>query len=192
MNPRPNSLPTTEIAIAWSGLPPYAIACVGAFARQTGRRVHLIGTAPDTPYEAIEPPPGVTISWIDPHDDALRWGRFGSAAPACFVASGWATPAFNALSRDTQKCGGSVVLMMDNRWRGWYFARGTAGCFTPRSYRDGRHANMRSDLAFIPIRFSPDCMGPIPPCSLPGRRSRSGRSGFFTSDGSTVAKASQS
>ena len=118
MNPRPNSLPTTEIAIAWSGLPPYAIACVGAFARQTGRRVHLIGTAPDTPYEAIEPPPGVTISWIDPHDDALRWGRFGSAAPACFVASGWATPAFNALSRDTQKCGGSVVLMMDNRWRG--------------------------------------------------------------------------
>jgi glycosyltransferase involved in cell wall biosynthesis len=118
MNPLPNSLLTTEIAIAWSGLPPYAIACVGAFARQTGRRVHLIGTAPDTPYQVIEPPQGVAISWVDPHDDALRWGRFGSAAPACFVVSGWTIPAFNALARDSRKSGGSVVLMMDNRWRG--------------------------------------------------------------------------
>jgi len=118
MSVRASSLLTTEIAIAWAGLPPYAIACVGAFARQSGRRVHLIGTMPDTPYKAVDPPQGVTISWIDPQDDAVRWDRFGSTVPDCFVAAGWATPAFNTLARDARMAGGSVVLMMDNRWRG--------------------------------------------------------------------------
>ena len=107
-----------SLAIAWPGLPPYAIACVEAFAKKTGRRVLLLGTSPDTPYTPAAAAAGVTMSWVDPADDAAAWSRFLDSPPACFVVGGWHVPAFNALAAEARRADGSVALMMDNRWRG--------------------------------------------------------------------------
>jgi len=106
------------LAIAWPGLPPYAIACVEAFARQTGRRVLLLGTSPDTPYAEAAAAAGVTMSWVDPADEAVAWGCFLDSPPSRFVVGGWHIPAFNALAAQVRGAGGRVALMMDNRWRG--------------------------------------------------------------------------
>ena len=106
------------LAIAWPGLPPYAVACVREFARSCGRHVLLIGTSPDTPFASEEAVAGVTIVWVDPHDVAVTWERYLAVPPACFIVGGWHVPAFNALAQQTRRAGGKVALMMDNRWRG--------------------------------------------------------------------------
>jgi len=106
------------LAIAWPGLPPYAVACVREFARMSGRQVLLIGTSPDTPFAAEEAVAGVTIVWVDPNNVAVTWERYLASPPACFVVGGWHIPAFNALARQSRRAGAKVALMMDNRWRG--------------------------------------------------------------------------
>jgi glycosyltransferase involved in cell wall biosynthesis len=113
MNARDDTL-----AIAWAGLPPYAVACIEAFARQTGRHLLLLGTSPDTPYDAVAAASGVTMSWVEPDDATVAWNRYLNHPPTCFIVGGWHIPAFNRLARQVRHAGGKVSLMMDNRWRG--------------------------------------------------------------------------
>ena len=105
-------------AIAWAGLPPYAIACIQEFSRQSGRHLLLLGTSPDTPYDPVAAASGVTMSWVEPDDETVLWTRYLAAPPACFIVGGWHIPAFNSLARQVREAGGRVALMMDNRWRG--------------------------------------------------------------------------
>jgi glycosyltransferase involved in cell wall biosynthesis len=107
-----------DLAIAWQGLPPYAVACVREYARRAGRRVLLIGTAADVPFETLPAGPGVETAWVDPADGAAHWSRLTSRIPARMCVAGWAVPAFNALARQVREAGGKVALLMDNRWRG--------------------------------------------------------------------------
>ncbi len=58
------------------------------------------------------------IHWIDPQDASVTWSSYGANVPEVFVVSGWATPAFNALGHQVRQSGGSVIVMIDNRWRG--------------------------------------------------------------------------
>jgi|694.fasta_scaffold32013_5 glycosyltransferase involved in cell wall biosynthesis len=106
------------LAIAWAGLPPYAIVCIQEFARQTGRRLLLLGTSPDTPYDAVAAASGVTISWVESNDESVVWNRYLNRPPTCFIVGGWHIPAFNSLACQVRRSGGKVALMMDNRWRG--------------------------------------------------------------------------
>ena len=106
------------LAIAWAGLPPYAIVCIQEFARQTGRHLLLLGTSPDTPYDAVAAASGVTMSWVEPDDATVVWNRYLNHPPNCFIVGGWHIPAFNSLARQVRHAGGTVALMMDNRWRG--------------------------------------------------------------------------
>lgn len=107
-----------DVAIAWHGLPPYAVACVREFARRSGRRVLLIGTAADVPFESMAAIPGVDLAWVNPADDRVSWSGLGCRIPERFCVAGWAVPAFNALARQVRAAGGKVALLMDNRWRG--------------------------------------------------------------------------
>jgi len=119
VKPRPPTAASdATLAIAWAGLPPYAVACVREFARLSGRSVLLIGTSPDTPFAPSESVAGVTMSWVDPADVAASWEGCLASPPASFVVGGWHVPAFNALARRVRRVGGRVALMMDNRWRG--------------------------------------------------------------------------
>ena len=106
------------LAIAWAGLPPYAIVCIQEFASQTGRHLLLLGTSPDTPYDAVAAASGVTMSWVEPDDATVAWNRYLDTPPSCFIVGGWHIPAFNSLARQVRQAGGKVALMMDNRWRG--------------------------------------------------------------------------
>jgi glycosyltransferase involved in cell wall biosynthesis len=106
------------LAIAWASLPPYAIACIQECARQTGRHILLVGTSPDTPYDAVVAAAGVTTAWVDPSDITVSWERYRAAPPHCFLVGGWHIPAFNTLAGQVRRAGGRVALMMDNRWRG--------------------------------------------------------------------------
>ena len=77
MSPQPSQMSTgATLAIAWPGLPPYAVACVREFARMSGRQVLLIGTSPDTPFAAEEAVAGVTIVWVDTDNVAVTWERY--------------------------------------------------------------------------------------------------------------------
>jgi glycosyltransferase involved in cell wall biosynthesis len=110
--------PATDLAIAWQGLPPYALACVREYARRSGRRVLVIGTQADVPFAAPPAIPGVETAWVDPTDAAVSWSRLERRIPERFCVAGWAVPAFNALARQVRAAGGKVALLMDNRWRG--------------------------------------------------------------------------
>lgn len=115
MTPEPMA---PDVAIAWQGLPPYAVACVREFARRSGRRVLLIGTAADVPFESVPGIDGVETAWVEPADGGVSWSRLAGRIPRRLCVAGWAVPAFNALARQVREAGGKVALLMDNRWRG--------------------------------------------------------------------------
>lgn len=110
--------PASDLAIAWQGLPPYAVACVREYARRSGRRVLLIGTQADVPFAPLPVIAGVETAWVDPADGAASWSRLGSRIPERFCVAGWSVPAFNALARQVRAADGKVTLLMDSRWRG--------------------------------------------------------------------------
>lgn len=115
----PNSPPSDlPLSVAWSGLPPYGLNGVRAMMVSLGVQPTVIGTLPDTAYDAIGKVAGLKIHWIDPADKSAKWTNFCETVPKVFIVSGWATPAFNALGQQVRANGGAVILMIDNRWRG--------------------------------------------------------------------------
>jgi glycosyltransferase involved in cell wall biosynthesis len=114
----PEFLSSLTVAVAWAGLPPYGLNNIRSLVARFDVLPTVIGTRPDTSYDAIGKVAGLPIHWVEPADRSLRWDRFASAAPAVLIVSGWATPAFNELGRQVRAQGGAVILMIDNRWRG--------------------------------------------------------------------------
>jgi glycosyltransferase involved in cell wall biosynthesis len=106
------------IAVAWAGLPPYGLNAIRALVVRLAVRPIVIGTRPDTSYDAVETLAALPIHWIDERDDSVSWLRFAEKVPSVFIVSGWGTPSFNELGRQVRKNGGSVIAMVDNRWRG--------------------------------------------------------------------------
>lgn len=111
----PDSL---TIAIAWAGLPPYGLNAIRALVVRMAVQPVVLGTRPDTSYDAIETLATLPIHWVDEHDRSLTWSRFTKKIPDVFIVSGWGTPSFNELGRQVRENGGSVIAMVDNRWRG--------------------------------------------------------------------------
>jgi hypothetical protein len=114
----PEFLSSLTVAVAWAGLPPYGLNNIRSLVARFDVLPTVIGTRPDTSYDAIGKVAGLPIHWVEPADRSLRWDRFASAAPAVLIVSGWATPAFNELGRQVRAQGGAVILMIDNRRRG--------------------------------------------------------------------------
>lgn len=106
-----------KLAVAWAGLPPYGLNNIRALVAHFGVMPIVIGTKPDVSYEAIQKVSGMPIHWINP-SDSITWNRLGERIPDVFVVSGWATRPFNDLGREVRGNGGSVIAMVDNRWRG--------------------------------------------------------------------------
>lgn len=106
-----------KIAIAWAGLPPYGLNNIRALRAYFGAMPVVVGTRPDVSYDAIQTVSGLPIHWVNP-SATTTWVRLGETIPHVFVVSGWATKPFNDLGREVRDNGGSVIAMVDNRWRG--------------------------------------------------------------------------
>lgn len=113
-----SSLRNLTLAVAWSGLPPYGLNAIRALVARFGVEPIVLGTTPDMSYDAIGKVAGVPIHWIDPVNTSINWIYFSTKIPDVLLVSGWATPAFNELGRQVRENGGSVIVMVDNRWRG--------------------------------------------------------------------------
>jgi glycosyltransferase involved in cell wall biosynthesis len=111
----PDSL---TIAVAWAGLPPYGLNAIRALVVRMAVQPVVLGTRPDTSYDAIETLATLPIHWVAERDRSLSWSRFTKKIPDVFIVSGWGTPSFNELGRQVRENGGSVIAMVDNRWRG--------------------------------------------------------------------------
>jgi glycosyltransferase involved in cell wall biosynthesis len=109
---------TLTVAIAWAGLPPYGLNAIRALVVRLAVRPIVLGTLPDTSYDAIESLAALPIYWIEARDDSVSWSQFAEKVPDVFIVSGWGTPSFNQLGRQVRENGGSVIAMVDNRWRG--------------------------------------------------------------------------
>jgi glycosyltransferase involved in cell wall biosynthesis len=104
------------VAVAWSGLPPYAIRLLRV-AVEKGEIQAVLGTQPVVPFEGIDEIAGKRIEWIE-KDAVLTWSDLLMAPPAMFIHTGWNNPSFNSLARDTRRHHGRVVSMVDNNWKG--------------------------------------------------------------------------
>jgi len=103
--------------IAWAGLPPYGLNNIRSLMAHFGVMPIGVGTKPDVSYDAIQKVSGLPIHWVNP-SDSTTWSRLGERIPDVFVVSGWAMRPFNDLGREVRDNGGSVIAMVDNRWRG--------------------------------------------------------------------------
>lgn len=106
------------IAVAWAGLPPYGLNAIRALIVRLAVQPTVLGTRPDTSYDAIDTLAALPIHWIPAQADAVRWPQITDRVPDVFIVSGWGTPSFNALGDQVRRNGGSVIAMVDNRWRG--------------------------------------------------------------------------
>lgn len=110
------------VAFSWSGLPQYAARLLHSAVARIGRTCVVVGSRPRVPIEGMEEVLGQEIVWVDP-SKPCSWAQLGVPVPQVFFQSGWAQAAFVSLGAEVQKSGGSLILLMDNAWRG-----------TPRQY----------------------------------------------------------
>ena len=102
-----------RIAVAWEGLPSYAARLIRAGIHAAGTDVAVIGTPPAVPIRGMAEALGQDIVWIQ-RDDRATWSNLGLDVPRAFFRTGWAVPAFNRLSSEVKRRGGSVVAFVDN------------------------------------------------------------------------------
>lgn len=105
-----------RIAFAWNGLPPYGARLIRAAIESVDEPVAVIGTRSAAAFTDVESILGHPIEWID-CDRPVAWKDLGLRPPELFIESSWATPSFNALTRQVKVAGGKVVVMVDNRWK---------------------------------------------------------------------------
>lgn len=115
---RRGGLRDLSLAVAWTGLPPYGLNNIRALVAYLDLVPIVVGTRPDVSYDSIQKVSGLPIHWVDPVDTTVTWARLGERIPDVLVVSGWATRPFNDLGREVRDNGGSVIVMVDNRWRG--------------------------------------------------------------------------
>lgn len=109
------------VAVAWHGLPFYAVAAIRAFAKNyPSHDVVVIGTGAIVPYRNLEQELGIRIHWID-STQFYNWSAFVDVLPDVFVMTSWNHVAFMALARElkSKKPGAKVISMIDNyfHWR---------------------------------------------------------------------------
>jgi glycosyltransferase involved in cell wall biosynthesis len=105
-----------RIAFAWNGLPAYGARLIRAAQEAFDEPIAVLGTRPAVAVKDVDSILGSPIRWID-GDRPIRWSELGLRPPELFIESSWATPAFNALTREVKLSGGKVVAMVDNRWK---------------------------------------------------------------------------
>jgi len=106
----------TQVAIAWNGLPFYGARLMRAGIERVSLSVDVLGSKPSVPIEGMEETLGQTIHWID-SDASQTWSSLDVSIPDLFIHTGWNYDGFNALGREVRENGGSVVSMIDNRWK---------------------------------------------------------------------------
>jgi len=105
-----------RIAIAWNALPFYAARLIRAGIEQVEVPVDVIGSRPSVPIEGMEEELGQPVHWID-NEEACSWGDVGLPVPDLLIHTGWRYKGFNTLGRKVRGNEGSVISMIDNRWK---------------------------------------------------------------------------
>ena len=105
------------LAIAWSGLPPYAAYCLAELARVYPGKLTILGTPADVPHQDIEEKIGHNVHWLS-RDAIYTWEQLGLSVPDHFIHTGWAYPAFNSLAAEAQAVGARRYSMIDTIWYG--------------------------------------------------------------------------
>ena len=106
-----------QLAIAWSGLPPYAAYCLRALVEAYSERITILGTKADVPHTGIESIIGQEVVWLE-RKQQYRWADLGLKVPSHFIHTGWAYPAFNSLGKEVRTQGGRRYSMIDSIWYG--------------------------------------------------------------------------
>ena len=106
-----------HLAIAWSGLPPYAAYCLRALVEAYPGRITILGTQADVPHAGIKSMVGQEVVWLE-RNQQYHWADLGLGVPSHFIHTGWAYPAFNALGKEVQAQGGRRYSMIDSIWYG--------------------------------------------------------------------------
>jgi glycosyltransferase involved in cell wall biosynthesis len=111
-----NSINRTRIAIAWSGLPIYAIKSILKAKELCQVDVLVIGSKPQVPIKGIESELGQAVLWVDINNDC-SWSLLNKSVPNIFFMTGWRNKAFNSLAREVKSSGGKVISLVDNCWK---------------------------------------------------------------------------
>lgn len=108
-----------HVAIAWSGLPPYAAFCIEAFIqRGGGAQLQILSTRSRIAHRNVESRLSRPIHWIENTAAEISWEALDAEIPDVFLLTGWAIKPFNKLAEQVRLAGGQVVLMSDNNWIG--------------------------------------------------------------------------
>lgn len=108
-----------DIAIAWSGLPPYAAHSIRCLLKNFSGSVAVLGTKADVPHENLEELIGSRIIWLD-REEAYSWDELGLTVPKVFIHTGWAYACFNSLGKQVNSARGHRVSMIDTIWYGTF------------------------------------------------------------------------
>jgi glycosyltransferase involved in cell wall biosynthesis len=110
---------SSQVAIAWSGLPIYAAKSIKKGIEKLDEQVFVIGSLPSVPAQGMEEEIGQTIYWIEAHK-SCSWSELGLPIPDIFFQTGWNNQGFNSLGKEVRHHGGLVVSMIDNSWKNNY------------------------------------------------------------------------
>ncbi len=140
------------LAVAWSGLPPYAAYCLrkaldGIVQRNV--EVCVLSTSMDVPHVGIEEKLGRPLRYIDANAP-ITWKSLGLNVPDVYFQSGWSRPALNALGAEVRKKGGRTVILMDNNWSGTLRQR-VGGLFFRLFQRARYHGIIVPGKAALPL-----------------------------------------
>jgi glycosyltransferase involved in cell wall biosynthesis len=107
----------TRIAFSWNGLPQFAARLLRGALDEIAGECPVIGSRPIVPIEGMERALRQKIHWVDANK-TLTWSELGLDVPAIFFQHGWSYHAFSALGQEVKQCGGRVIGLSDNNWRG--------------------------------------------------------------------------
>ncbi len=102
--------------IFWEGFPPCGLL-TQVVAEQYGVRLKLLGTRAAVPFEGLEELLGHSIDWLEKPDDI--WERREEFADRNFIIhTGWSHPGWLRFDRWMKSRGATVVVAVDNSWKG--------------------------------------------------------------------------
>ncbi|MEM7145829.1 MAG: glycosyltransferase [Verrucomicrobiota bacterium] len=107
----------SEIAIAWDGLTHYAALCLKEVLRRSESEITIVSSISSRPPSNAEATIGKRVYWVD-RQSPISWSDLNLKTPSLFVQGSWSSKAHNTLGNLVRNQGGSVVMMMDNCWKG--------------------------------------------------------------------------
>lgn len=108
-----------DIAIAWSGMPPYAATNVSCLLKDYKGSVAILGTRADVPHRNLEELAGADIVWLS-QEKVYNWDDLDLGIPKVMIHTGWAYPCFNSLGKKVTQAGGYRISMIDTIWYGTF------------------------------------------------------------------------